>query len=198
MPQDTIINGAADVFNNLCTPGTTDCNSDDNFWRSLSNLTINVTLPSSPPAYAPAVLDAYGPGCANSAEIWSASQADPIRRAIIDGNVVFQDYCASDNFASTEAGTSVPISRFFVATPSTPAWAMTANLARGQNLILTPGVYSLDQPIVVSPGPTSSRTSSSKTNELQYDPPSQSAWMRSPTQDGYPAFLIDVVSYREG
>src|ERR1035438_9668586 len=100
MPQDTVINGAIDVFNNLCTAGTSDCNSDDNFWRSLSNLDLNVDLPSSPPAYAPPVPDAYGAGCANSAEIWSASQADPIRRAIVNGNVVFQDYCASNNFAS--------------------------------------------------------------------------------------------------
>ena len=48
-PQDTVINGAADVFNNLCTPGTQFCNADDNFWRSLSNLTLNVTLPKTPP-----------------------------------------------------------------------------------------------------------------------------------------------------
>jgi hypothetical protein len=27
-------------------------------------------------------------------------------------------------------------------------------------------------------------------NELPYDPPSQSAWMASSTQDGYPAFLV--------
>jgi hypothetical protein len=31
MPQDTVINGAVDVFNNLCTAGTSNCNSDDNF-----------------------------------------------------------------------------------------------------------------------------------------------------------------------
>src|ERR1700676_831542 len=53
MPQDTVINGAIDVFNNLCTAGTSSCNSDDNFWRSMSNLTLNVDLPSSTPAYAP-------------------------------------------------------------------------------------------------------------------------------------------------
>jgi hypothetical protein len=212
-----------------------------------------VDLPSSPPAYAPPVLDAYGAGCANSAEIWSASQADPIRRAIINGSVVFQDYCASDNYASggfiadsnvsgdldfygnqqymvrnsdiggangcpqglwnmvysgvegapapvftgqceqntvlssspvteeepflatgssgtydvfvpavqhdssgpswasgQEAGTSIPLSKFFVASPSTPTVAITAALALGKDLILTPGVYDLDQPIVVS------------------------------------------------
>jgi hypothetical protein len=253
MPQDTVIDGAIDVFNNLCTAGTSDCNSDDNFWRSMSNLTLNVDLPSSPPAYAPAVLDPYGAGCANSAEIWSASQADPIRRAIINGNVVFQDYCASNNFASggfiadsqvsgdldfygnqqymvrnaaiggangcpqglwnmvysgvtgapasvftgqceqntvlpaspvteeepflytssngnynvfvpavqhnssgpswasgQEAGTSIALSKFFVANPGTPALAISAALALGKDLILTPGVYDLDQPIVVS------------------------------------------------
>ena len=100
MPQDTVVNGAIDVFNNLCTAGTQDCNSDDNFWRSLSNLTLNVDLPSSPPAYAPPVLDPFGAGCANSAEMWSASQAAPIRRAIVNGSIVFQDYCANNNFAS--------------------------------------------------------------------------------------------------
>src|SRR6202050_817738 len=100
MPQDTVINGAIEVFNNLCTAGTANCNSDDNFWRSLSNLTLNVDLPSSPPAYAPPVLDSSGAGCANSAEMWSVSQAAPIRRAIINGSVVFQDYCASENSAS--------------------------------------------------------------------------------------------------
>src|SRR6201996_4926125 len=61
-PGDTVINGAIDVFNNLCTAGTTDCNADDNFWRSMSNLTLNVDLPSSPPDYDPAVLDPYGAG----------------------------------------------------------------------------------------------------------------------------------------
>src|SRR5580700_3529716 len=100
MPQDTVVDGAIDVFNNLCTAGTNDCNSDDNFWRSLSNLTLNVDLPSSTPDYVPPALDAFGAGCANSEESWSASQASPIRRAIINGSVVFQDYCSADDYAS--------------------------------------------------------------------------------------------------
>ena len=100
MPQDTVVNGAIDVFNNLCTAGTQNCSSDDNFWRSLSNLTLNVDLPSSPPAYAPPIVDPFGTGCTNSAEMWSASQAAPIRRAIVNGSVLFQDYCANMNFAS--------------------------------------------------------------------------------------------------
>ncbi len=252
MPQDTVIDGAIEVYNNLCTAGTSNCNSDDNFWRSLSNLTLNVDLPSSAPAYAPPVVDAYGAGCANSEESWSVSQAAPIRRAIINGSVVFQDYCAADDYASggfiadskvsgdldfygnqqymvrnsaiggangcpnglwnmvysgvqgapsavftgqcqqntvlssspvteeepflytdssggyhvfvpavqhgssgpswaggTEAGTSIPLSSFFVASPSTPTLAINLALTAGKNLILTPGVYDLDQPIVV-------------------------------------------------
>jgi len=252
MPQDTVVNGAIDVFNNLCTAGTQNCNSDDNFWRSLSNLTLNVNLPSSPPAYAPPVVDAFGAGCTNTAEMWSASQAAPIRRAIINGSVVFQDYCANNNFASggfiadskvsgnlnffgnqqflvrnsaigwavgcpnglwnmvysgvqgapapvftgqcqqntvlptspvTEeepflftdssgnynvfvpavqhgssgpswaggqgAGKTLPLSKFFVASPGMSGAAITAALAQGKDLILSPGVYNLDQPIVV-------------------------------------------------
>jgi len=252
-PQDTIVDGAIDVFNYLCSNGNTDCNSDVNFWRSLSNLTLNVDLPSSPPAYAPPIQESGGPGCANSAEMWSVSQAAPIRRAIINGNVVFQDYCASDDYASggfiadsditgdlnfygnqqymvrnseiggangcpnglwnmvysgvegapapvftsscqqntvlpaspvteeepflytdsggkmnvfvpavqhnttgpswaggSEAGTSIPFSRFFVANPSTPVPVIDAALALGKDLILAPGVYDLNQPILVS------------------------------------------------
>jgi hypothetical protein len=253
MPKDTVINGAVEVFNNLCTAGTSNCNADDNFWRSLSNVDLNVDLPSTTPNYAPPALDAYGAGCANSAEFWAASQAAPLRRDIINGSVVFQDYCAANNYASggfladsqvsgnvdfygnqqflvrnssiggvggcpaglwndvysgvqgapapvfagqcqqntvlptsptteeepflytdsgghysvfvpsvqhaatgtswasgTEAGTSIPLSRFFVATPATPVIEINLALALGKNLVLTPGVYNLDQPIVVS------------------------------------------------
>ena len=100
LPSDVVVNGAIEVFNNLCTAGTSNCNADDNFWRSMSNLELNVDLPSSPPAYAPPALDAYGPYCANSAEFWAASQAAPMRRVIVNGSVVTQDYCASNNYAS--------------------------------------------------------------------------------------------------
>jgi hypothetical protein len=100
LPQDTVIDGAIDVFNNLCTAGTSNCNADDNFWRSMSNLTLNADLPSSAPAYAPEPGDPYGAACDNSAEMWAASQAAPIRRTIINGSVVLQDYCAADNYAS--------------------------------------------------------------------------------------------------
>jgi hypothetical protein len=250
-PKDTVINGAADSFNNLCSGGS--CNADDNFWRSLSNLTLNVHLPKTPPAYVPKPADPDGAGCDNSAEIWAASQAAPLRRVIVNGGVAFQDYCAPNDFASggfiadstitgklgfygnqqylvrnsdiggvtgcpnglwnmvysgvkgapapvftgqcqqntvlstspvteeapflytaagggyrvfvpavrtnssgpswaggAEAGESLPLSAFFVASPATSAAAINQALASGRNLVLTPGVYDLSEPITVS------------------------------------------------
>ena len=52
--------------------------------------------------------------------------------------------------SGTEAGSSIPIRRFFIADPSTPVLAINIALALGQNLILTPGVYNLDQTIEVT------------------------------------------------
>lgn len=46
-------------------------------------------------------------------------------------------------------GRSIPISRFFIAKPSTPVAEINLALVLGQNLILTPGVYQLNQPIRV-------------------------------------------------
>ena len=40
-----VINGAIDSFNQCSSPATSNCSALNNFWRSLSNLTINV--PSS-------------------------------------------------------------------------------------------------------------------------------------------------------
>ena len=261
LPQDTVINGAADVFNTCFSDGS--CNADDNFWRSLSNLTINVNIPSTPPAYAPTPGDPFSVFCTNTGEFWAVSQAAPMRRVIINdgsngngsskGNVIFQDYCAPNNFASGgfiadsqvsgnlnffgnqqfmvrndqiggaagcpnglwnmvysgtvgapapvftgqcqqntvlpsspvtqekpflysdgsgkfrvfvpavqkntvgtswasghEAGHSLPISDFFVASPTTPVLAINLALALGKNLVLTPGVYNLNQSIIVS------------------------------------------------
>ena len=52
--------------------------------------------------------------------------------------------------SGTEAGSSIPLSKFFVASPGTPVLAINIALALGKSLILTPGVYDLDQPILVS------------------------------------------------
>lgn len=49
-----------------------------------------------------------------------------------------------------QAGWSIPITEFFLARPSDDAATINAALAHGRHLILTPGVYSLDAPIVVT------------------------------------------------
>lgn len=41
------------------------------------------------------------------------------------------------------SGTSLPMSRFFIASPSSNAASINSALAAGQNLILTPGIYNL-------------------------------------------------------
>jgi len=52
--------------------------------------------------------------------------------------------------SGTEAGKSLPLSSFFVATPGTSVAAIDVALAAGKNLILTPGVYNVSAPILVS------------------------------------------------
>ena len=235
-PGDVVINGSVDVYNQCLGAGGTNCIALDNFWRSLSNLTINVTGQS---------------GCRANTEFWAVSQAAPMRRVQVNGGTTLMDYCtAGPQYASggfiadsafsasivngsqqqffvrnsnlngwsngvwnqvfsgdngapaqsfgvpgsnpyttvaaspvtqeepflytdssgryqvfvpalrrdsagpawtggTEAGTSVPVSRFFIASPGTPVTAVNRALATGKNLILTPGVYSLSQPIRV-------------------------------------------------
>jgi hypothetical protein len=231
-PNDVTINGEINVSNQCFGPNN--CTALDNFWRSLSNVTINVTT---------------GTGCQESTEFWAVSQASPLRRVHINGNLFLFDYCSNPGFSSggfiadsqftggsvingsqqqwvtrnsnldgwsngvwnqvfcgdsgapaqnfgnggvfttlatcpvteeepflytdsqgnynvfvpavqhnssgsssasgTQAGTSIPLAKFFVASPGTSGAAMTSAMARGQNLILTPGVYDLNQPIVV-------------------------------------------------
>jgi hypothetical protein len=244
-PGDVTINGSIDVYNQCfpTTDGSSNCIALDNFWRSLSNLTINV---------------AGGTGCQASTEFWAVSQAAPMRRVDINGGMSLMDYCsagpqyasggfiadsaftggtivngsqqqfvvrnsdldgwsngvwnqvfsgdigapaqsfsatsglaggtnpyttlatspetqeepylqtdASGNYsvfvpalqhnssgttwsAGATPGTSVPISKFFIASPSTSVLAIDAALLLGKDLILTPGVYDLKAPILVS------------------------------------------------
>ena len=82
-PGDVTINGAINSWNQ-CS-GTT-CNATDNFWRSVSNLTINVTGMT---------------GCAAGDDFWASSQASPLRRVHINGNLSLMDYCnGSPDYAS--------------------------------------------------------------------------------------------------
>jgi hypothetical protein len=96
-PTDVTINGAIDVFNQCDSGG---CTALVNFWRSLSNLTINVTLPKIAPAYAPAPPGSESAGCLNTAEFWATSQAAPVRRVNVNGFFSLFDYCGSPNFSS--------------------------------------------------------------------------------------------------
>jgi hypothetical protein len=81
-PNDVVINGSVYV-RNQCDPGG--CFALTNFWRSLSNLTINVTTP--------------GFGCYNG-EFWAVSQAAPMRRVHVNGFTTLMDYCTGPSFAS--------------------------------------------------------------------------------------------------
>jgi hypothetical protein len=86
-PTDVTINGHIDVYNRCLRP--TNCIALVNFWRSMSNLTINVTGTG---------LD----GCRASAEFWAVSQAAPMRRVnITGGGLSYMDYCtAGPQYAS--------------------------------------------------------------------------------------------------
>jgi len=81
-PNDVVINGSIDVYNQCDSSG---CVALVNFWRSLSNLNINVTNPTF--------------GC-KTGEFWAVSQAAPMRRVHINGLTTLMDYCTSPSFAS--------------------------------------------------------------------------------------------------
>jgi hypothetical protein len=51
---------------------------------------------------------------------------------------------------SNTAGTSLPLSEFYVATPSDTAAQMNAALAAGEDLLFTPGIYDLNQALQVN------------------------------------------------
>jgi hypothetical protein len=83
-PSDVTINGQVNVYNRCLAPNN--CIALDNFWRSLSNLTIHPT---------------GGTGCRGNTEFWAVSQAAPMRRVDITGNTTFMDYCtAGPQYAS--------------------------------------------------------------------------------------------------
>jgi hypothetical protein len=94
-PNDVVINGSVYV-RNQCAASS--CLALTNFWRSLSNLTINVTTPDF--------------GCYNG-EFWAVSQAAPMRRVHVNGFATLMDYCTQPSFAS---GGFIADSRFDGAT----------------------------------------------------------------------------------
>ncbi len=89
-PGDVRINGKIEVRNRCFDedPEFTGCFALNNFWRGLSNLTINVN-------------GAGQDGCTASANFWAVSQAVSLRRVeVTGGNLSLMDYCTQPSFAS--------------------------------------------------------------------------------------------------
>ncbi|BCB86198.1 adenylyl cyclase [Phytohabitans suffuscus] len=89
-PTDVVINGKVEVYNRcLEGGGTSNCLALVNFWRTLSNLSLNI--------------NALGQdGCRSSANFWAVSQAVSLRRMnITGGGLSLMDYCtAGPQYAS--------------------------------------------------------------------------------------------------
>ncbi len=234
-PTDVTINGKVEVYNRCLDGGTGNCIALVNFWRTLSNLTINV--------------NAKGQDGCRAANFWAVSQAVSLRRVNVQGgDFSLMDYCGNGPyfasggfiadskfgtvingsqqqwltrnstvgnwtngvwnqvFAGVEGapadagfpnppyttlattplsrekpflflneqgqtyvhvpsaqrgtrgitwangmtpGRSLPLSEFFVAKPTDSVQAMNNALARGYNLLLTPGMYDVAQSIAV-------------------------------------------------
>jgi hypothetical protein len=81
LPSDVAVNGTIDVYNQCFADG---CTALVNFWRSLSNLTINVA----------------GKGGCQFGEFWATSQAAPMRRVHVNGFATLMDYCTGPSYAS--------------------------------------------------------------------------------------------------
>ncbi|MFI7575430.1 adenylyl cyclase [Micromonospora sp. NPDC049497] len=89
-PTDVVINGKVEVYNRcLADGGTGNCIALVNFWRTLSNLSINVNA-------------AGQDGCRSSANFWAVSQAVSVRRVAVSGGTFsLMDYCtAGPQYAS--------------------------------------------------------------------------------------------------
>jgi hypothetical protein len=86
-PSDVVINGKVETYNRCLAPDN--CVALVNFWRTVSNLSINVN-------------SAGQDGCRASANFWAVSQAASMRRVAISGNTLsLMDYCtAGPQFAS--------------------------------------------------------------------------------------------------
>jgi hypothetical protein len=81
-PGDVTINGTIDVYNQCFSDG---CTALVNFWRSVSNLTINVMGKE---------------GTCQGGEFWATSQAAPMRRVHVNGFATLMDYCTGPSYAS--------------------------------------------------------------------------------------------------
>jgi hypothetical protein len=90
LPTDVTIHGKIEVYNRcLADGGTSNCIALTNFWRTLSNLTLDINA-------------AGQDGCRASANFWAVSQAVSMRRLnITGGSLSLMDYCtAGPQYAS--------------------------------------------------------------------------------------------------
>lgn len=88
-PEDATINGTIEVYNRcLGDEGTSNCLALNNFWRTLSNLKLDIS--------------ANDRGCQTGTNFWAVSQAVSMRRLDISGgNLSLMDYCtAGPQYAS--------------------------------------------------------------------------------------------------
>src|SRR5262249_47211806 len=81
-PGEVVVNGSI-YARNQCNGSF--CTALNNFWRSLSSLTIDVNTP---------MLGCY------TGEFWPVSQASPMRRVVVNGNSTLMDYCTGPSYAS--------------------------------------------------------------------------------------------------
>jgi hypothetical protein len=117
-PTDVVINGKIEVYNRcLENGGTSNCLALVNFWRTLSNLTLNINA-------------AGQDGCRASANFWAVSQAVSMRRLnVTGGNLSLMDYCtAGPQYAS--GGYIADTKTGFVINGSQQQW-LTRNSAIG-------------------------------------------------------------------
>jgi hypothetical protein len=96
-PADVVINGKIEVYNRcLADGGTSNCLALVNFWRTLSNLTIEVN-------------SAGQDGCRASANFWAVSQAVSMRRVTVTGaNLSLMDYCTAARSGPAAATSPTP------------------------------------------------------------------------------------------
>jgi hypothetical protein len=86
LPTDVNVTGTIDVHNQCFGPG--DCTALVNFWRSLSNLSIDINTTKKV-------------GCDAAGDFWATSQAAPMRRVkIVNGFFTLMDFCTQPSFAS--------------------------------------------------------------------------------------------------
>ncbi len=89
-PTDVVINGKVEVYNRCLTEGgTANCLALVNFWRTISNLSININQKGQA-------------ACRDTANFWAVSQAVSMRRLnITGGGLSLMDYCtAGPQYAS--------------------------------------------------------------------------------------------------